>query len=87
MQKNNRESGQKAWFAAEIIVHIAAHRQEETTLESDGERERAGDRMRAHEGETEAEKALLFLPKLCYTAMNENQDCKRVYEQKEILVF
>ena len=43
--------------------------------------------MRAHEGKTRTEKALLFLPKLCYTAMNENKDCKRIYEQKEILVF
>ena len=42
---------------------------------------------RAHEGKTRTEKALLFLPKLCYTAMNENKDCKRIYEQKEILVF
>ena len=43
--------------------------------------------MRGHEGKTEAEKALLFLSKVCYTAVNENQNCKRVYEQKEILVF
>lgn len=43
--------------------------------------------MREGERKTKAEKALLFLPELCYTAMNENQNCKRIYEQKEILVF
>ena len=87
MRNKNRESGQKACFAAEIIVHDAATRQEETTRESDGEREQAGDRRRGHEGKIEAEKALLFLSKVCYTAVNENQNCKRAYEQKEILVF
>ena len=91
MQNKNRESGQKACFAAEIIVHGAATRQAETTHGSDGEEER--ERDGAREGErtgakkTEAEKALLFLSKVCYTAVNENQNCKRVYEQKEILVF
>jgi hypothetical protein len=43
--------------------------------------------MREGERKTKAEKALLFLSKVCYTAMNENQNCKRIYEQKEILVF
>ena len=85
MQKNNRESGQKAWFAAEIIVHIPAHRQAETTHESGGEG--AGESMREGERKKQAEKALLFPPKLCYTAMKEKQNRKRIYEQKKILVF
>ena len=87
MQNKNRKSGQKAWFAAEIIVHIPAHRQAETTHESGGEGERAGERMREGERKKQVEKALLFPAKLCYTAMKEKQNRKRIYEQKEILVF
>jgi hypothetical protein len=87
MRNKKRESGQKAWFAAEIIVHIPAHRQAETTHESGGEGERAGKPMREGERKKRAEKALLFPSKLCYTAMKEKQNRKRIYEQKEILVF
>ena len=75
MQYKNRESGQKAWFAAEIIVHGAATRQAETTHGSDGEeeRERDGARENGRTGakKTQAEKALLFRPELCYTAMKD----------------
>ena len=75
MQNKNRESGQKAWFTAEIIVHGAATRQAKTTRESDGEkeRERDGARESGRTGakKTQAEKALLFRPELCYTAMKD----------------
>ena len=43
--------------------------------------------MREGERKKQAEKALLFPSKLCYTAMKEKQNRKRIYEQKEILVF